>query len=80
MNLEPADTIQCQAEKPNGHNAFTLGGVPGLVRCVEVPAVTIKEKNPAEDGMMGEMSLCADCLDVFNSQSGTPDVYVTVIR
>lgn len=80
MGLIPPDKTQCQAEKPNGANAFTLGGRPELIRCRKKPSVIVSEKVPASDGQQGSMALCADCLDVFNKQPGTPDVTVEVIR
>jgi hypothetical protein len=59
--LEPPDLKQCQADKPNGHNFMTLGGVPGLERCKAKPIVIIKELQPGKDGRYGSMSLCAEC-------------------
>lgn len=76
--LIPPDLAQCQAEKPNGHGPFTLGGVPGLVRCKAKPLVVIEEKSPGPDGQRGSMSLCDECLVVFNRQVGA-DVEVTPV-
>lgn len=78
--LEPADLTQCQAEKPTGQNAFTLGIGPVHKRCQEIPVVIVTEEKAGEDGQKGSMSLCADCLDVFNAQAGVPRVTVKVIQ
>jgi hypothetical protein len=68
--LTPPDLKQCQAEKPNGYTAWSLGGVPGLVRCTEKPSVVATAVEPYEDGQHGSMSLCADCLEVFQEKMG----------
>jgi len=68
--LIPPDPKQCQAEKPNGNNAFTLGGVPGLIRCTNKPTVIATEKKLTSDGQIGSMSLCDDCQNVFIKQLG----------
>ena len=69
IELEPPDHKRCQAEKPNGATFMTLGGVPGLVRCANVPVVILTERNPNQkDGAIGCMSLCLDCLAVFHKQ------------
>jgi hypothetical protein len=68
--LEPPDLDRCQADKPNGCGPFTLGGRPGLVRCTSTPTVVATEVNPGDDGRIGSMSLCADCLEVFQKQMG----------
>lgn len=66
--LEPVDEKQCQAEKPNGANAFTLGGRPGMVRCKAKPVYVLTENKPGKDGQRGKMSLCQDCMEVFDRQ------------
>ena len=67
--LIPPDKKQCQAEKPNGNNFMTFGGVVGLVRCENKPIWIAKEiiPNPL-DGLRGSMSLCDDCRKVFEAQ------------
>lgn len=77
--LDPPDKKQCQAEKPNGNTFMTLGGRPGLVRCEALPKVIVTEMVPGDDDEHGAMSLCGQCLTVFNEQSGTPMVTVEVI-
>ena len=77
VNLIPPDLERCQAMKPNGANAFTLGGRPEMVQCTKKPSVIIYEVKPAKDGQKGSMSLCADCLKQFNF---VPAVRVEVIR
>lgn len=67
VKLEPADKKQCQADKPNGHTPFTLGGRPGLVRCTNKPSV-IATETKSKDGQLGSMSLCVSCLIQFNKQ------------
>lgn len=66
--LIPPDRKRCQAEKPNGANFMTLGGRPELVRCSNKPSVIATETKPGEDGRKGSISLCADCLKVFQRQ------------
>lgn len=66
--LTPPDRDRCQAEKPNGSSFMTLGGRPGLERCANRPTVVAAETTPGEDGRRGGMSLCADCLAVFERQ------------
>jgi len=76
--LKPPDLTQCQAEKPNGCTVMTLGGRPGLVRCQAAPGWIVTEKKPGEDGQIGSMSLCDDCLEVFLKQM--PDGYAEIKR
>lgn len=66
----PADTKQCQAEIPNGESFMTLGGRYKLVRCKNVPSVTVFETIPGIDGLMGSMCLCAPCLTQLFKQCG----------
>lgn len=61
--LTPPDLSQCQAEIGG---AFTLG--PGKMRCTRPPQVLVTEKKPGADGQRGSMSLCSECLGVFNKQ------------
>ena len=78
-DLTPTDKSQCQAEIPNGAGPFTLGGVPRLIRCTNKPTVILTEKESQADGLVGSMSLCTDCFDVFNEQMPDHNVIVTVI-
>jgi hypothetical protein len=66
--LIPPDTVQCQAEKPNGHSFMTIGGRPGLERCTNKPTMLVAEAHPGEDGRIGSMTLCDDCFAVFQKQ------------
>lgn len=66
--LTPPDLNRCQAEMPNGANAFTCGGVPRMVRCTAKPTVIATEVNPGPDGQIGSMSLCDDCQLVMEKQ------------
>lgn len=75
MALTPPDLDRCQADKPNGCTFMTLGGKPGLVRCSNKPAVIATEAKPGPDGQIGRMSLCAECLEVFQVQM--PSGYAT---
>ena len=76
VELTPPDLEQCQCEKPNGCTAFTLGGKPGLIRCDNEPFVILVEKEVGADGLKGSMSLCQECLTVFNLKM--PDKAVEV--
>jgi len=76
--VTPPDLKQCQAEKPNGNSAFTVGGIPGLVRCTNRPLFVVTETQPGPDGLRGSMSLCAECLEVFSKS--LPPGYATVER
>jgi len=80
MTLIPPDTERCQAEKPNGVTFMTLGGRQELVRCSSKPTVIITEDVPGEDGQMGSMSLCPECLLVFREQCPQMSVTVTLIK
>jgi hypothetical protein len=68
--LTPPDLTRCQAEKPNGCSFMTMGGVPKRVRCTDKPIVVATEVKPGDDGQIGSMSLCAECLEVFQKQMG----------
>lgn len=79
--LIPPDIKRCQADRPNGATAFTLGGVPALVRCRNVPKFIIKESNPnPKDGLRGEMGVCAECLKVAKKQLPANHFKVRVIK
>jgi hypothetical protein len=80
VELTPPDLTRCQADKPNGQGPFTLGGGHKMIRCEDAPKVIITEKEPGEDGQVGSMALCGHCLEVFQTQKGTPDVFVKVIE
>jgi hypothetical protein len=47
---------------------MTLGGSPGRVRCSAKSAILAIENKPGKNGYTGSMSLCADCLEVFQKQ------------
>ena len=64
----PIDKERCQAEKPNGANAFTLGGVPKMIRCKNKPTVIATETKAGSDGLKGSMTMCDDCLKVAEEQ------------
>lgn len=70
MALEPADLTRCQAGKPNpNYGPFRYGGDPNPhIRCEEKPTVIATEKEPGEDGLRGEMSLCDNCMKVMVRQ------------
>lgn len=74
--LIPVDKKQCQAEKPNGYNFMTLGGVPGRVRCTNAPSAIITETELGKDGQRGSMSLCQGCWLVAAQQLG-PDAFTS---
>ena len=64
----PIDKERCQAEKPNGAIAFSLGGVPKMIRCENKPTVIITETQVGSDGVKGSMCLCDNCLEVAKKQ------------
>lgn len=68
VTLTPPDKKRCQAEKPNGCNAFTLGGRHKMVRCTAKPQWIAREVKKGSDGRRGSMSLCQDCLVVMEQQ------------
>ena len=74
--LEPVDMHQCKVYKQNGESAFTLGGSHKMVRCKNTPSVTITEKVPVEDGQIGSMSVCVECLCVATKQLNMADYEV----
>ena len=75
-NKQPAPQIliapdieRCQAQKPNGSTAFSMGGRPKIVRCDNKPNLIVSETEASEaDGLLGAMSLCLDCYIVFRKQ------------
>lgn len=68
--LVPPDLKRCQAFKSNGHNAFTLGGKPELIRCKNKPFVIATEVKPGNDGVIGSMTVCKECFEAFQKQLG----------
>ena len=67
----PADPERCQCERPNGANFMTLGAAPALVRCRNQPIVIATEREiPKGADRLGEMSLCAHCMNKFLEQLG----------
>lgn len=72
VKLIPPDLKQCQCEKREG-TFMSLGGSPHrLTRCTNKPVLIVTENQPAIDGQIGSMSLCADCYIAFLKQCG-PD-------
>ena len=67
-DLTPPDLTRCQAEKPNGHSFMTLGGKPGYERCQARADFIVTELEAGIDGLIGSMSLCADCLSILHVQ------------
>lgn len=73
--LEPPDYERCQADMP-GNGPFTVGGPIGdpkngyRTRCKNLPSVIATEKRPGEDGRIGSMSLCVDCIHKFIEMYG----------
>lgn len=77
MSLTPPDRDRCQAEVPNKTwSPFNLGPADTdsqgrkfggstmadrRYRCVEKPVCIVEERKAGEDGLKGQMSLCADC-------------------
>lgn len=66
----PPDLLQCQAERYNGANAFTVGGAPAYTRCKENPVAIATETTVDEDGDIGSMSLCENCINAMLTQYG----------
>ena len=81
--LTPPDLERCQAEKP-GNGPFTMGGEIGdpkngyRTRCREVPKWLARETEPGEDGQIGSMTLCDECLAAARKQGGA-DMKVTLL-
>lgn len=81
--LTPPDRERCQARVPTG-GPFVVGGPSGdprdgyRVRCMNTPAVIATEMKPDTDGRRGSMSLCEECLGVFNKQM--PEGFATLER
>lgn len=84
MALTPVDLGRCQAEKP-GNGPFIMGGAIGdprngyRVRCDAVPSVVVREKS-STGGAPGAMSLCRDCLEVFDADVGIHTVDVEEVQ
>ena len=68
--LTPPDKERCQADVI-GNGPFTMGGEIGdpkngyRIRCKNVPTVIATENKPGSDGLIGSMSLCDECKQVF---------------
>lgn len=62
--IKKADLNRCQAERRHG-GPFSFGK-PEMKRCNNEPVYLLKENKPAEDGLMGEMTLCAECKLVYD--------------
>lgn len=68
--LIPADLKQCQVNK---YNPFVMGGKVHA-RCENTPVWLICETVPAEDGLMGEQTVCQACRDEWEAKTGIPGV------
>lgn len=79
--LIPPDLEQCQAYKPNGATALSLGAVPDMLRC-DNPATVIATEKVPPPGLrdVGSMSLCDECLRVLITQYGSDYATVTALR
>ena len=66
--LIPPDVDRCQALKPSGTTAFSMGGVHKLEQCQNKPLLIITETEPVNDNEQGSMSVCLDCYIVFTKQ------------
>lgn len=75
QKLIPPDPKQCQAMIRSGcfptATEFMKLGPGREERCTEKPVVIATEKEPAEDGQIGSMSLCPNCLVNFERVFGT---------
>jgi hypothetical protein len=73
------DRKRCQAF-PNiaRWSPMSLGPMPTPQRCDNEPILIIVQNKPDTDGLIGSMSLCADCWKLFR-QSNSAKI-VTVIR
>lgn len=80
QNLIPPDLNQCQAEKPNGVTFMTLGGKFKMERCTNKPLYIATENVAGKDGLIGSMSLCEDCKDVFIKQMGSNFATIVPIK
>ena len=72
-DLTPPDLAQCQV---NQYNPFVLGGSVHS-RCTNKPAFVVHETVPAEDGLMGSMSVCHKCRNTWETKNNTPGVNAT---
>jgi hypothetical protein len=63
--IAPVDFDRCQVEKHNGYNFMTLGGRPGLERCIFRPTYLVHEKVADSENEQGSMSMCTECKDAF---------------
>lgn len=71
--LIPTDNSQCQAY-PNmtKASAFSLGKRTPI-RCNNKPTFIAQEVLAGDDGLMGEMSICANCADLMGSYKSFRD-------
>ena len=68
----PPDLKQCQTEIPNGNTFMTLGGVVGRTRCGNGAVYLVIENGPSEKaGLIGSMTMCRECKNVFLTQMCT---------
>lgn len=76
--MEPPDPKRCQAEITE-YRPFVMGGpVHQTRRCENVPAFLAVENQPGNDGRTGAMTICRECLAVF--QKEMPADYATLVR
>ncbi len=67
--LTPPDFDQCQAVFVPAHSPFGFGPPPGERRCKIKPVWLAREVVPGDDGLCGEMTLCAGCADKLLEQA-----------
>lgn len=65
--LDPPDFARCQGMHTTG-SPLAIANPVRWVRCKNKPVVLASENAPGEDGMQGAMTLCNDCLAVFQKQ------------
>lgn len=71
--ITPPDFSRCQA-RVTTKGPFGLGGPVGdpkdgyRRRCDAFPTHLVTEREPGDDGQMGAMTMCDDCLKVFYRQ------------
>jgi len=68
VKLVPVDPDRCQTEHLGG--SFMTLGPRTMTRCENEAIYIANEKKPGEDGVVGAMSLCEDCLERFHKALG----------
>lgn len=76
--LVPPDLERCQAEFQEG--SFMTFGPRPRVRCPCKPTFIAKENKPGPDGKRGSMSLCYNCVKVFEKNMGEGHSTLTPIK